>query len=36
MLEAGNGRRHQLRGEYLFLMPAAGMDLELEKKPATP
>lgn len=36
VLEASNGRSHQLRGEYLFLMPAAGMDLELEKKPATP
>lgn len=31
-LTANNGRSHQMRSDYLFVVQALGVDLELEKK----
>jgi len=35
-LEARSGRSHQMRSDYLFVVQALGMDLELEKKSSKP
>lgn len=35
-LEARNGRSHQMRSDYLFVVQALGVDLELEKKSSKP
>ncbi|WP_137009670.1 hypothetical protein [Aquitalea aquatilis] len=36
VLNAANGRSHEMHSDYLLIISMMGMDVELEKKPATP